>query len=566
MSDHRHPTAQDQRALPAESGRRASRRAMHAPPDQEPDLYEDQRYAPRAEPPAPPDDEPPYDDPPRGRRRKGGGDGGKRMKLLAWGSIALTGILVAVTLTGYGLYRVALSGINTEDLSKKLSKNRPVNDTGALNILIVGSDTREGDNLRYGQKMANAGKRTDTMILMHISPNRDNATLVSFPRDSVVQIPQCTGDNGALYPPKIEMINAAYNQGGIACTINTLEALTKIRIDHHVEVDFTGFKNIVDALGGIRVCLKQPVADKKAKLELAAGWHNLKGEAALGYVRLRNYGDGSDTQRIKRQQVFLSQVVKKATSSDLISNPGKLLDLIQAAGASVTMDTELASSTDTLLRIAQSARALTASGVKFTTVPGGPHPDDKNRVQWRQPDANNLFDSIRRDIEIKPTAAPKPSTSTSTAPKPTIKAGDVKIQVLNGTNVPGRAKEVADALTEQGFKVTQVGNGFLPGGVEQPKTKLLYAKNAADGADYAAPIVGKLINKVSAQAGKIKPVSSEPYIATSATPAPRGAATATKGPVIQLVIGADWEGVKAPVKIPDSVKDSVVDAKTDPCQ
>ncbi|RBQ17194.1 LytR family transcriptional regulator [Spongiactinospora rosea] len=498
------------------------------------------------------------------------------MRLLAWGSIALTGLVVAGTLTGYTLYRSLSSGITTEDVNSKLGDKRPPNSTGALNVLLVGSDTREGDNLKYGKYMLNAGKRTDTMILMHISPDRDKATLISFPRDSVVQIPSCPGPNNSTLPPRVEMINAAYNQGGVTCTIATLESLTGVRINHFVEVDFTGFKSIVDALGGIRVCLKQPVNDRKAKLELKAGWHNLKGEAALGYVRLRGYGDGSDIGRIKRQQVFLSQVVKKATSSDLITDPGQLWSFIKAATKSVKMNPELANNPDTLFQIAQSARKLTSNGVQFITVPWGPHPDDENRVIWKQPAANQLFAAIKSDIEVKPTPklTPSPGGKTTGPAKPVIKPAQIKVQVLNGTTVPGRAKEVADALTAQGFKVVEVGNARA-GGVDVPKTQILFGKKAANGADYASPIAAKLLAKVSPQAGKIKPVQVEPYTA-AATTGPSSTATASPAtgagaddgatPVVQLIVGADWEGVKAPIKIPDDLKGSVVNAKTNPCQ
>lgn len=547
-----HGPGQGHRVTPGEPGPRMARRAAGG------------------RPPSPPDDDPP--DVPRGGG-KGGGGGGK-MRLLAWGSIVMTGVLVATTLTGYTLYRAALGNIKTEDVNARLGDDRPVNATGALNVLLVGSDTREGDNLQYGQKMENAGKRTDTLILLHISPNRDNAMMVSFPRDSIVQIPACEAENGAQLPAQVEMINAAYNLGGISCTIKTIESLTKIRIDHFVEIDFTGFKSIVDALGGIRVCLRQPVDDKKSKLTLAAGWHSLNGEKALGYVRLRNYGDGSDTQRIKRQQVFLAQVVKKATSSDLLTDPGKLLGFVQAAAGSVKMDPDLAGSTETLLEIGLSAKKLTANGVKFITVPGGPHPDDKNRVQWRQPEADKLFTAIRSDIEVTPTATPKPSA------KPAIKPAQIRVQVLNASGVAGKAKEAADALAAQGFVVTHVGNATVSG-VAQPTTKVLYSKRAAEGADYAAPVAAKLIGKVTPEGGKIQPGSLEQYqpdstAATTGTEPGTGSETATEtaadagatagGPAIQLVIGTDWEGIKAPVKIPDSVKDQVVDAKTDPCQ
>src|SRR5690606_20950038 len=140
-----------------------------------------------------------------------------------------------------------------------LGKNRPVNNTGALNILLVGSDTRAGaENHKYGQHTV--GERTDTLIIMHISPQRDKALMISLPRDSMVQHPECQNPKtGAPIAPRLEMINAAFNDGGIVCTIKVIEANTKIRIDHYVKVDFAGFKNIVNALGGIEICLPHAV-------------------------------------------------------------------------------------------------------------------------------------------------------------------------------------------------------------------------------------------------------------------------------------------------------------------
>ncbi|MFC7644961.1 LCP family protein [Streptosporangium lutulentum] len=368
-------------------------------------------------------------------------------------------------------------------------------------------------------------------------------------------MPACKSENGTPVAARHEMINAAYNEGGITCTITTLEALTQIRVDHFVEVDFTGFKNIVDALGGVRICLKEPVDSKKAKLTLAAGWHNLKGEEALGYVRLRDYGDGSDIQRIKRQQVFLSKVVDKATSSALLTDPAKLISFIGAASKSVRMDKALADDPQTLIRIAQSAKALTASGVKFITVPWGTDPKDKNRVVWSQPAADELFEAIRSDNEVLPTAAP-------TGPaKPTVKNEQVRVQVLNGTDTLNRAKEVADKLTDQGFVVTEVGNA-RPATGNVPTTTLRYAKNdTAEGPAYGDTLAARLSSdKRTPVAGKVKPVSTDKYVSASPVAKP------PTGPIIQLVIGADWPGVRVPTKIPDSLKDQVVDNKTDPCQ
>ncbi|MEO3808706.1 LCP family protein [Sphaerisporangium sp. B11E5] len=512
-----------------------------------------------AEPPEPPDG-------PGSRRGRDSG-GGKRSRVLAWISIALTVVLVGLSLGGYTLYRSLLGNLRTQDVSGGLNANRPVNTTGALNVLLVGSDTRAGNNKRYGQHMENEGERTDTIILLHVSPNRDKATLISFPRDSMVQIPACKhARTKAAIPPRLDMINSAFNEGGMACTINTIEANTNIRIDHYIKVDFTGFKNIVDALGGIQICVPHAVSDKKAKLELRAGKQIVRGEAALAYVRARYaLGDGGDISRIKRQQIFLSQVVKKATSGDTLTNPGKLISLITAAAQSVVMDPQL--DVDTLVQIAQSARSLTASGVKFVTVPWEAYPSDKNRVQWKQPDAGRLFESLRNDIEVTPTAKPSAAASASGPAKPSIKPAQVKVQVLNGTSTPGRAKDVAEALAAQGFDVVTVGDARNADGTDRPQTQVLYPKKAADGADYAAPLAAKLVSKVTPADGKVKPGSVVPFT-PSATAVPTAqanadGATAADGPVIQLVIGADFKGVKVPVTIPDSAR--VVDSKTDVC-
>ncbi|MBG0813366.1 LCP family protein [Planomonospora sp. ID82291] len=527
MSDHRHVAAQD-RTPPSGPGPRRSRRGGDG-------IRSEETL--------------PSNTPPRGKSRSA-----RRIGAGGWAGIGLTGVLVLGTLAGYKT--LWLDTVNSfKTVSIKDTKDRPVNATGALNVLLVGSDTREGDNLKYGQKMADAGKRTDTIILMHISPNRDKATLVSFPRDSMVDMPACEGENGNQVPARREMINAAYNEGGITCTITTIEHLTDIRIDHFVEVDFTGFKSIVDALGGIRICLKTPVDSKKAKLTLAAGWHNLKGEAALGYVRLRDYGDGSDIQRIKRQQVFLTKVVQKATSSELLTDIGKLRAFIGEVAKSVRMDEELASDQQALIEIAMSAKALTASGVKFITVPWGADPTDKNRVVWRQPAAGELFESIKNDTEVTPTASPTASA------KPAVKHEQVRVQVLNGTDKPGLASEVAGKLAAQGFVVTQVGNA-RPATGNVPATSVRYAKkDTAEGPSYADALAARLSGeKLTPTVGKVKPITADRYSpATAITQSPTG-------PVVQLVIGDDWKGVRVPTKIPDSLKDQVVDTKTDPCQ
>ncbi|MEW9547056.1 LCP family protein [Nonomuraea sp. NPDC050783] len=545
MSDYRVvpvvDTAQGRRSAPTQPGSRMARRAAAA-----------------AAPPPPPDDRPP-----RGHRG-GGGGGQKKMRALAWVSIGLTTVMVAGSLTAYTMLRDAVGNITQKSVKEDIINPRPP-DTGALNVLLVGSDTRAGaGNAKYGQQLARqadaGGKRTDTIILMHISPNRDKARLISFPRDSMVQIPKCKNEaTKQEMAPRRDMINSAYNTGGVACTISTIETLTGIRVNHFVEVDFSGFKNIVDALGGIEICLRTAVNDRASKLVLPAGRSLLNGEKALGYVRLRHYGDGSDIQRIRRQQIFLSKVVAKATSSELLTDVGKLKDFISAAAGSVTMDPELANDPEQLIEIAMSAKQLTAGGVQFTTIPWAPDPQDKNRVVWKEPDATKLFTSIKTDTEVA-TPAPSASAGTTAKPKVTIKPEQVKVQVLNGTKTVGKAREVADQLAEQGFTVVGVGNYEAPGGAGLARSEVHYAKTAATAPDHAATLAGAVLPKPVTEAGRVKATNPTAYTATTTTTVTAGAAAAPKGtPVIQLVVGEDFDSVKV-TKLPDSVKNSTITA------
>ncbi|ETK33491.1 LCP family protein [Microbispora sp. ATCC PTA-5024] len=488
----------------------------------------------------------PPEDPPR--RRRGGGGASRGLGVAGWIGVVMTCVLVIGTLTAYKFYRDTIGLFNRTRSTDDLDKNRPVNATGAINVLLVGSDSRAGANKKYGQHLVNDGERTDTIMLLHVSPNRDGATLLSFPRDSMVMIPSCRNAQNVTVAPHLGMINSAFSDGGMICTRRTIENLTNIPIDHFVKVDFTGFKNIVNALGGIQICLPQAVNDKQSKLNLTAGKHLVKGEEALAYVRLRHgLGDGSDIARIKRQQVFISQVVKKATSTALLTDVGRLREFITAAAQSVTMDDGL--NTETLLQIASSASKLSAKGFKATTVPWEPYAADHNRVQWKQPDATNLFNAIRSDTEVTPTAAPTPSGSASAKPSaPTVtKPQQVKVEVFNGTNTPGRGREVAEALAAQGFKVVGVGDARKPDGTDQPKTMVRYT---GQGWDYAKVVTGKLLTAVTPGTGKVASGVVTPF--TPASPPPDAPKGRVPGPTIQLVVGTDWQGVRVPLQVGDN--------------
>ncbi|WP_336205785.1 LCP family protein [Nonomuraea sp. LPB2021202275-12-8] len=469
-------------------------------------------------------------------------------------SVIVTAVLVVVTLSAYG-YARSLDGNIRREAPGDLGEDRPP-ETGALNVLLIGSDSREGDNKKYGALSQGLGERTDTIMLLHISPDRDKATMISFPRDSMVMIPSCALPGGGTKPAGLGQINSAFNDGGVTCTIKTLEAITDIHINHYVKVDFTGFKGIVDAIGGIQICLPKAVNDPKAKFVLGPGKHVVSGEQALGYVRTRYaLGDGSDLGRIERQQVFLTKVLEKVTDGGLLTDPGKLDGFLRAAAGAVTADPEL-----TLLRmleIADSVSGLTAKELKGITVPTEPYPADKNRVQFRQPAASDFFARVRDDVEVTVTAGP------SAAPK--VKNEQVRVQVLNATGEAGKATKVADELAAQGFVVTHVGNA-----APAPATTIRYARKDTEGPAYGDAVAARLSkDKRAPVAGKVKALTADVYkpavTAANADATARPAVPRPTGPVIQLVIGADWPGVRVVSTIPDSLKDKVVDTTTNPC-
>ncbi|MDH6518628.1 LCP family protein required for cell wall assembly [Streptomyces sp. SAI-135] len=292
----------------------------------------------------------------------------------------------------------------------RYEKDRPTSLVkGAQNILLIGSDSRSGDgNARYGRDSGT--ERSDTTILLHLSAGRRTATAVSLPRDLMVDVPACLGRDGTRGEPMFAMFNYAFQRGGSACTIRTVEKLTNIRVDHHMVVDFHGFKDMVDAVDGVQVCLAEPIDDKAAKLRLPAGRVTLNGEEALGYVRARkSLGNGSDTDRMDRQQRFLGALVNKVQSNDVLLNPVKLYPVLDAATSSLTTDPALASLRG-LYELVRGLRHIPTGRVQFLTVPRESYVYDANRDQLVEPEARRLFERLRKDAPVKVTRkAPKVS-------------------------------------------------------------------------------------------------------------------------------------------------------------
>ncbi|MDX3578596.1 MULTISPECIES: LCP family protein [unclassified Streptomyces] len=348
----------------------------------------------------------------------------RRRRWLRYGAAAGAVAVLGVGVAGWAVYVKLDGNITPDDAAAaelaRYAKERPTSLVkDAQNILLIGSDTRSGDgNEKYGRDSGT--ERSDTTILLHLAAGRRSATAVSLPRDLMVDVPECLRRDGKRAEPTFAMFNYAFQSGGSACTIRTVEKLTGVRVDHHVVVDFSGFKDMVDAVDGVQVCLKAPISDKAAKLRLPAGKVTLNGEQALGYVRARkSLGDGSDTERMDRQQRFLGALVNKVQSNDVLLNPVKLYPLLDAATSSLTTDPDLASLRG-LYELVRGLRHIPTENVQFLTVPRESYVHDANRDQLVRSEAGKLFDRLRTDTPVVvsqkiPTNSP-PSESGEHAP------------------------------------------------------------------------------------------------------------------------------------------------------
>ncbi|MEU8134534.1 LCP family protein [Streptodolium elevatio] len=433
----------------------------------------------------------------RNRRRK------IVIPLVVVGSLLLlTGVAGA-----YVAYRTLNGNIKTDSVEGKLSADRPeVGGNGKgkpMNLVIIGSDSRAGANKSLGGGR-DEGERSDTTLLLHLSSDRKRAVVMSIPRDILVTVPPCVLRDGTKSEERDrQMFNSAYELGGAACTRNTLERMTGLRIDHHIIVDFSGFKGMVDAVGGVEICLPQEVQDKTGKISLAAGKRTVGGKEALDFVRLRHDeaigGNGSDLGRIKRQQAFIASLAKQITSSKVLLNPARVFNLADALTKSIRADEGL-DSVKALVDLARSVQGIKTSDMTFVTVPVYDSPTDKNRLELIQPDARRLFQAVNTDEPLngrkpgggsgappapaaapgKPGAAPPPPAA---APPPAVPASQVHVKVLNGSGRPGAAREVSDALAKRGFVVDSTGNATK-------STAETTIEHAPELADHARTLAG----------------------------------------------------------------------------
>lgn len=361
-----------------------------------------------------------------------------------------------------------------------------------INILVIGSDGRSNKaNCKLGggcgRASSEAGQNADVEMVVHVSADRSNATVMSVPRDTVTRVPACrNADTGASTPGYQGMINSALLYGP-ACQVATVHQLTGIPIDHFVMLDFSGVVTMSDAVGGVSVCVSDDVYDTYSHLKLAKGSHTLKGDAALEFVRSRHgFGDGSDLGRTYAQHIFLGSMIRKFKSAGTLTNPAAVYRLADAATKALTVDTGLGSVTK-LIGLAGDLDKVPSRRMIFTTMQTSPDPADPNRVVVGA-GADALFASIADDQPLtSPDGSKSPAASATAEPTATVPAARITVRVENGTGTGGRAAALAGELTAKGFAPgTSHGNAPAPAAT----TTLTYGAGQQDQARTVARVLG----------------------------------------------------------------------------
>ena len=476
----------------------------------------------------------------RARRRRS-----RRAKVLI-GIAASLAIIVAVAAVIVGsAYRHLNGNIHQADITPLLGPQPVDHHTQAQNIAVIGSDTRHGQGRGYGSVQELSTDQSDTLLIVHIAADRRWASVMSIPRDSWVSIPSCQMGDGQQSSPHSFKINEAFAIGnmdgnhtvlGAACTIKTLEHDTGIHIDHFAVINFSGLRDMVRALGGVPECNTTPINDPLSGLHLSAGHHLLKGFQALAYVRARyTLGNGSDLDRIKRQQAFMSSLIQRARSKLL--DPLAIYRFLDAATKSLTVDSQLGGIRG-LYSLGRSLGNLPESKVTFFTLPTFPRsevdPSDTANVMWTQPLDSQIFAAFQDDVPVSQALLDEAGTGR-------LPARLVRVTVLNGSGQPGLAKTVAAQLRDYGYRVRsarkldRVWN----------RTSIRYGTGLVPQATrLAGTVPGAVLRSTAppdssgepAQATPSAPMTSQDLLSSGA----RAAAAAAAVRSVVLVLGSDY--------------------------
>ncbi|MEU6812450.1 LCP family protein [Streptomyces sp. NPDC046831] len=321
----------------------------------------------------------------------------------AWTAVGI--VVLGGTGAGY-LYSRLNGNLRSIDIDQILGGDRPAKAAnGSENILVLGSDTRSGSNKQLGGGTDDGSARSDTAMVVHLHEGHREASVVSIPRDTLVDRPGCTDPGGTAHDAaRGVMFNSAYTTGGAACAVKTVESMTGLRMDHYLEVDFSGFQRLIDELGGVRVTTTRAIDDPDSHLKLQAGTHTLDGAQALGLVRTRHgVGDGSDLGRIQLQQAFVRALADRIDQIGVLTHPKKLYDLADTATKAVTTDSGLGS-VNSLMSFAEGLKGIDSSNLTMVTLPVRYDPGNANRVLIEEAKAQQVWTALRADRPVPASA------------------------------------------------------------------------------------------------------------------------------------------------------------------
>ncbi|GAA3372197.1 LCP family protein [Streptomyces sannanensis] len=467
---------------------------------------------------------------------------GKR-RILRWTALTVSVLILGTGGAGYLYYEHLNGNIKRKNLNLGNTKmaDHKANAAGQtpLNILLIGSDARDSEeNKKLGgaKNTFDGPPLADVQMLVHLSADRSNMSVISMPRDTMLKMPKCTAEDGTEYKATTRRIqtNESLSRGGPGCTVATWYELTGITIDHFMLVDFAGVVSMADAIGGVPVCVKENVHSRNSKgqgsgLKLEKGTTYVKGKQALQWLRTRyGFEDGTDLGRTHAQHMYMNSMIRELRKNAKLTNPIKLRKLAEAATDTLTVDDRIDTVSD-LLGLGDEFKKVPTDRVTMTTMPTVPYTYDRNRVEPTPGDAEKLFRLVREDIPLDGKGLkqkPKPPESKD----PVAPTGEIAVTVQNGTGVngalaKGRSSAVAGALGAKGFSLARSSNQLTP----QERTTVSYPSVGLQGdAEAVAKALGIPVGAVKKSTGVTG---------------------------ITVVVGADWrEGTTYPEQPADDNK------------
>lgn len=482
-----------------------------------------------------------------GRRKTGHGSSARRRskrgpwRILRWIAGVLVLLLLGSAGAGYLYYRHLNDNIRSGDRSNGSTGLKKPDANGAgqtpLNILLIGSDSRAtAENVKLGGSKDTAGNPPlgDVQMLVHVSADRKNASVVSIPRDTRVDIPECKdAKTGKVWPKTNAIINETLARGGAGCTLSTWEKLTGVYIDHWMTIDFSGVVSMADAIGGVEVCVDNNVWDRPlpgvpggSGLKLTAGTHQIQGKQALQWLRTRHAFE-SDLGRAKAQHMYMNAMIRELKSQNIFTDTMRLTGLAEAATKSLEVSEEIGT-VKKLYDLAMQLKSVPTNRLTMTTMPSVEDPLDRNHLIPLEPDADKVWAMLREDVAFDSNGGPADAKKTTEPAEPVSKdpaapPAETGVIVRNGTGgeqqsaVPRRAADIAARLSAKGYTLAQADSTPSP----QERTSVTFPSADLEGdAQAVAKSLGIPLSSVKRS-------------------------TDVSG--VTLVVGADWrEGASYP--------------------